>query len=136
MLVTLWVKKVKWKCSYVADLRNGLLSWAGKGDWSRERMIVLKGKSYCSRRKGFCFRGGYWPWGLGETLEVSSSMPLASNRCKYVPIKCMKDLAYFVIHNAIATLHTPKCHKMLVPGKLFLLQCKIPGLINAHLSIC
>ena len=29
------------------------------------RVIVPKGKSYCSRRKGFCLRGGLLTLGVG-----------------------------------------------------------------------
>ena len=95
------------------------------------RVIVPKGKSYCSRRKGFCLRGGVIdPGGWGRHLRCHHLCLWPQIDHRYVPIKCMKALAYFVVN--IATLHTPKCHEMLVHGKLFLLQCKIPGLINAH----
>ena len=83
-------------------------------------MIVLKGKSYFSRRKGFCLGGGgIDPGGRGGQLRCHHLCLWPQIDHKYVPIKCMKDLAYFVIHNAVATLRTPKCHEMLVPGKLF-----------------
>lgn len=98
-----------------------------------------KGKELFFQKEGFLPRGGGGgidPGGRERHLRCHHLRLWPQTDHKYVPIKCMKDLAYFVIHNAIATLHTPKCHKMLVPGKLFLLQCKIPGLINAHLSIC
>lgn len=101
------------------------------------RVIVPKGKSYCSRSKGFCLgKGGgvIDPWGRERHLRCHQLCLWPQIDHRYVPIKCMKALAYFVVN--IATLHTPKCHEMLVHGKLFLLLCKIPGLINAHLSIC
>ena len=79
------------------------------------RVIVPKGKSYCSRRKGFCL--GEDPGGRERHLRCHHLCLWPQTDHKYVPIKCMKALAYFVVN--IATLHTPKCHEMLVPGKLF-----------------
>ena len=82
------------------------------------RVIVPKGKSYCSRRKGFCLRGGVIdPGGRERHLRCHHLCLWPQTDHKYVPIKCMKALAYFVVN--IATLHTPKCHEMLVHGKLF-----------------
>ena len=91
----------------------------------RERVIVPEGRVFASE-------GVIDPGGWGRHLRFHHLCLWPQTDHKYVPIKCMKDLAYFVIHNAIATLRTPKCHEMLVHGKFFLLQCKIPGLINAH----
>lgn len=100
------------------------------------RVIVPKGKSYFFQKEGFLPGGGgvIDPGGWGRHLRFHHLCLWPQIDHRYVPIKCMNALAYFVVN--IATLHTPKCHEMLVHGKLFLLQCKIPGLINAHLSIC
>ena len=99
--------------------RMGYCSGQGRVIDQGGRVIVPKGKSYCSRRKGFCLRGVIDPGGWGRHLRFHHLCLWPQTDHKYVPIKCMKDLAYFVIHNALATLRTPKCHKMLVPGKLF-----------------
>lgn len=100
--------------------RMGYCSGQGRVIDQGGRVIVPKGKSYCSRRKGFCLRGGGGvidPGGWGRHLRFHHLCLWPQTDHKYVPIKCMKALAYFVVN--IATLHTPKCHEMLVHGKLF-----------------
>ena len=81
----------------------------------RERVIFPEGRVFASEGGG----GVIDPRGWGRHLRFHHLCLWPQTDHKYVPIKCMKDLAYFVIHNALATLRTPKCHKMLVPGKLF-----------------
>ena len=76
----------------------------------RERVIVPEGRVFASE-------GVIDPGGLGRHLRCHHLCLWPQTDHKYVPIKCMKALAYFVVN--IATLHTPKCHEMLVHGKLF-----------------
>ena len=79
----------------------------------RERVIVPEGRVFASGGGG----GVIDPGGWGRHLRFHHLCLWPQTDHKYVPIKCMKALAYFVVN--IATLHTPKCHEMLVHGKLF-----------------
>ena len=45
--------------------RMGYCSGQGRVIDHGGRVIVPKGKSYCSRRKGFCLRGGLLTLGVG-----------------------------------------------------------------------
>ena len=77
-----------------------------------------KGKELLFQKEGFLPQGGVIdPGGRERHLRCHHLCLWPQTDHKYVPIKCMKALAYFVVN--IATLHTPKCHEMLVHGKLF-----------------